>query len=67
MRPASALLLGVLVLGLGGCGDVAEAVSPVPLAPDGAGSSCDHAWSSRALTRLSCEFGSNDDNGANLR
>jgi hypothetical protein len=53
-------MVGLVVLGLGGCDDL----SPLPVAPDGAGASCDHVWSSRALTRLACEFGANDDQGA---
>ena len=67
MRLACALRLVVLLLSLGGCSDLKEAVTPVPVAPDGPGGSCDHAWSSRTLTRLGCEFGSNDKEDASLR
>jgi hypothetical protein len=54
MLPFRALLLG-LMLGLSGCSFSSEA--GLPVMPDGAGTSCDHVWSSRYVTRLACEFG----------
>lgn len=46
MRKILIVLLG-LVSALGGCSLAG---------PDGPGGSCDHAWSSRDLTRLACSF-----------
>lgn len=48
MRSYRALLLS-LILSLSGCDLVG---------PDGPADSCDHAWSSRDLTRLTCAFDS---------
>ena len=53
-----------LLLGLSGCG-FADEGTPLPVAPDGPGASCDHAWSSRDLTRLACAFGHREETGAN--
>jgi len=55
MRTCRALLLLSLVLSLGGCALVA---------PDGPASNCDHAWSSRDLTRLACSFGKQNESAS---
>ena len=54
------VLLFFLLGGLTGCG-IADEAPPLPVGADGPGASCDHAWSSRDLTRLACALGGHDD------